>query len=72
MSFGTGKPLPCRAGDLQIPRGIGAALKDLDRIKEEIAERAYRHVENILEELKTRAEDVPGGTEGQEDSTDGD
>ncbi|HHV35612.1 MAG TPA: hypothetical protein GXX59_08560 [Syntrophomonadaceae bacterium] len=28
-------------------------LKDLDRIKEEIAERAYRHVENILEELKT-------------------
>lgn len=28
-------------------------LKDLDRIKEEITERAYRHVENILEELKT-------------------
>ncbi|MGI6407020.1 MAG: hypothetical protein ACOX2E_11310 [Syntrophaceticus sp.] len=28
-------------------------LKDLGRIKEEIAERAYRHVENILEELKT-------------------
>jgi DNA repair exonuclease SbcCD ATPase subunit len=28
-------------------------LKDLDRIKEEVVERAYRHVENILEELKT-------------------
>ncbi|HHW29746.1 MAG TPA: hypothetical protein GXX21_09385 [Syntrophomonadaceae bacterium] len=27
-------------------------LKDLDRIKEEIVERAFRHVENILEELK--------------------
>ncbi len=28
-------------------------LKDLDRIKEEIAERAYSHVDNILEQLKT-------------------